>query len=404
MYIFSDTINKDEHDAFILQHPLCNLLQTSDWAKVKDNWKHHIIGVYNEDVLVASASVLVKVLPFSFTMMYIPRGPIMDYTDTKVLAFFTKEMKRWAKKHRCLFVKMNPGILLNKYPVGGEKDMPDETATFIVANLHEVGIKHTGYTTYMEESIQPRFEACVVASEDFNETLPRHTKRLIKDAIKKEVQVVKAGKDRIKEFSDVVALTENRKNVFLRNHDYFMQLLDIYEDDCYLFLAQVNIQESLAKLKVKQQETANELASLQANAPKKLRKLQDIQASIDKEIKEFEQYKHIEGDKVIAGILSIKVNDTMEMLYAGMDDTFKKFMPQYYLYTENMNYAFEHGCRYANMGGVEGDFNDGLTKFKANFNPHIFEYVGEFDIAISPLYKIAKKAYDMRKRKNKKRG
>ena len=37
----------------------------------------------------------------------------------------------------------------------------------------------------------------------------------------------------------------------------------------------------------------------------------------------------------IAGILSIQFGNTCEMLYAGMDERFKKFMPQYKEYVEN---------------------------------------------------------------------
>ena len=33
-------IDPNEHDAFVKQHSLSNLLQSSNWAKVKDNWDH----------------------------------------------------------------------------------------------------------------------------------------------------------------------------------------------------------------------------------------------------------------------------------------------------------------------------------------------------------------------------
>lgn len=37
------------------------------------------------------------------------------------------------------------------------------------------------------------------------------------------------------------------------------------------------------------------------------------------------------------------------------------------------------------MGGVDGDLQDGLSKFKLNFNPVVVEYIGEFDW---PIYKF----------------
>jgi serine/alanine adding enzyme len=70
-------------------------------------------------------------------------------------------------------------------------------------------------------------------------------------------------------------------------------------------------------------------------------------------------------------------------------------MPQYKEYVENFKWAYERGCRFANMGGVEGSLDDGLTKFKDNFDPTINEFIGEFDLMVNPLLgPIALKAYN----------
>ena len=50
------------------------------------------------------------------------------------------------------------------------------------------------------------------------------------------------------------------------------------------------------------------------------------------------------------------------------------------------------------MGGVEGDLADGLTKFKANFNPYINEFIGEFDLPVNRLlYRLSEWLYRIRK-------
>ncbi len=402
---FIETINPQEHDDFIKGHPLCNLLQTSKWALVKDNWDHRIIGVKQNGTLIASAMVLIKQLPMGFTMMYIPRGPIMDYENGALIRFFFAHMKRWAKQYHCLFIKMDPGIHINDYKIKDKNDHYDPKTEKILAHMKQANAIHKGYTTYIKESIQPRFQANVYACDAFEQALPRHTRRLIRDALKRDVQVVKADQDRIQEFADVVALTEARKHVNLRNREYFEQLMDIYKEDAYLFLAEVNIDETLARLRQEQQQNKKELAEVKEGAPKKLRRLQDIQKALEKDIAEMSSLEGVyQGNTVIAGILSIKCGDTMEMLYAGMNDHFKKFMPQYYLYTEHMKYAFTHGCQYANMGGVEGDLADGLTKFKANFDPYINEFIGEFDLPVNGLlYRMSEFAYRMRKARGSKK-
>ncbi|NCC55982.1 MAG: peptidoglycan bridge formation glycyltransferase FemA/FemB family protein, partial [Erysipelotrichia bacterium] len=241
MYRFDENIKANVHDEFVSKHPLCNLLQSSSWAKVKYNWASKIVGVYDEQTLVASALVLIKQLPLGFTMVYIPRGPIMDYENERLVKFYFQEMKKWAKKYKCLFIKMDPGIHCNDYKIDEQNENRYAVCDKIIQVMEHAGLIHQGYTTYIEESIQPRYQANVYRCENFDESLPRHTRRLIKDALKRDVKIVKVGKERMKDFSDVVALTEARKNVNLRNQEYFEQLMDIYKDDAYLFLAEVDI-------------------------------------------------------------------------------------------------------------------------------------------------------------------
>lgn len=406
MYRFVEQVDPKEHDAFIAAHPLCNLLQTSDWAKVKDNWDHAIVGVRAGEQLVASALVLIKQLPLHFTMMYVPRGPVMDYHNKELTVVFLQGLQRWAKRYHCLFIKMDPGIHYRDYLIE-EQETAEVHAGMkeILENLRAAGAIHQGFTTYIKESIQPRYQANVYACEDFDASLPRHTRRLIKDALKRNVEAVRVGEERLDEFADVVALTEKRKHVSLRNREYFHQLMEIYQEDCYLFLAEVDVRVMLEGLYEQRRENDAQLAQLKEGAPKKKRRLEDIQRSLARDIAEFEEIvREYPQRTVIAGVLSIKVGDTLEMLYAGMNERFKKFMPQYYLYTEIMKYAFANGCRYANMGGVEGDLQDGLTKFKANFHPHINEFIGEFDLPVNRvLYHASQKAYAIRKNRMLKR-
>ena len=104
MYTFKIGIPAEVHDTFVKNHPLCNLLQSSSWAKVKDNWGSEIVGVYEKDTLVASSLVLIKPLPAGFTMLYTPRGPVMDYTNERLVSYFMAELKIWQEK-RALFIK-----------------------------------------------------------------------------------------------------------------------------------------------------------------------------------------------------------------------------------------------------------------------------------------------------------
>lgn len=148
------------------------------------------------------------------------------------------------------------------------------------------------------------------------------------------------------------------------------------------------------------------MAATLENSKKKLHRLEDQLQSVNKDINEykkiFDEFGQEDKEIAIAGILSIQFGNTCEMLYAGMDERFKKFMPQYKEYVENFKWAFDRGCLWSNMGGVEGSLDDGLTKFKDNFNPTINEMIGEFDIPVYPfMYRLIQKAYEILKSKHK---
>ena len=405
-YTFSTNINREEYDTFVKQHPYCNLLQSYAWASIKQNWDSLYTGVYDENnKLVATGLVLIKKLPLSFTMFYLPRGPIMDYKNENLMTFYFAELKKVAKKYHCLFIKFDPAIHINDYKTADYNQNYYEDTQLYLDIFKKIGAKHHGFTMNIADTVQPRFQSNVYKCDDVEETLPKHTKRLIKDANRRKVEIIHGGVELVDEFSRLVEMTEERKQVALRNKEYFKLLMDTYPEDGVIFLAQCNLMELSQEAHQKKVELDKELQNTPENAKKKLRRLEDQMRSVEKDIKEFDEMLEEFGKEdqpiAIAGILSVQYGNTCEMLYAGMDERFKKFMPQYKEYVENFKWAFERGCEWSNMGGVEGSLDDGLTKFKDNFNPTINEFIGEFDLPVNKfLFSLSEKAYSYMKKKN----
>ena len=119
MYTYKTGLSTSEHDRFVIDSPQTNLLQSSSWAKIKDSWGNDRLGFYQDGNLVAVASVLIQPLPFGFSMIYIPRGPIMDYQDKELLAFVMASLKKYAKTKRALFVKFDPSLFVTKNLIYG---------------------------------------------------------------------------------------------------------------------------------------------------------------------------------------------------------------------------------------------------------------------------------------------
>ncbi|MGT2755672.1 aminoacyltransferase [Streptococcus ovuberis] len=401
MYSYKVGISAQEHDQFAMASDQTNLLQSSNWAKVKDNWANERIGFYEDGTLVASCSLLIKLLPLGFTMLYIPRGPIMNYSDQDLVKFVIQSLKTYGKTKRALFIKFDPALLLRQYALQDAPSSPEKEETQIyLKNLENAGAIWLGRTSHIAESIQPRFQANVYTAANLAEQFPKHTKRLMKDANNRGVITSRGDLKDLPEFAKVVALTEGRKGVALRNEAYFRKLMTIYGQDAYLHLAKVNLSQRLTDYQTQLKQVNRDLAETADHQKKRLTKLQQQKASIEKYIQEFSEFTETYPDElVIAGILSIRFGHSMEMLYAGMNEAFKKFYPQYSLYPKVFQDAFHDGVAWANMGGVEGSLDDGLTKFKANFAPMFEEYIGEFDIPVnSLLYKLSRFAYQTRKK------
>ena len=391
MYIFKTNIDAKTHDDFVKQSPLCNLLQSSNWAKIKDNWDSCITGVYQKDKLVASGLILIKHLPLSFTMMYIPRGPIMDYENKELVKFYLKELKKWAKTKHCLFISFDPAIKLREFDLDHKDKPDDQKALSIINNLQDNKAIYKGKTLKIEETIQPRFHMGLYYTDDLNSHLPKSTIKSCKAAIKRHVNVKVADHSEIEKFAKMIELTEKHKNVHLRNEEYFRKILDVYKEDATLYLADVNVNTYKKELEDSIQIANDTLQNEKATNNAKNKALQTIKNSEKELITINDLASKYPNDTIIAGGLMVGFGNTCEMLYAGRNDDFNSFRPQYYLYTKKIEHSFKQGYQYVNMGGIEGTLDDGLSKFKANFNPVIIEYVGEFDLPVMPLlYKLAK--------------
>lgn len=397
---FVTGIDTKEHDEFVKKHPLSNLLQSSNWAKVKDNWDHHIVGVKENGMLIASASVLIKRLPLSFSILYTPRGPIMDFENTELVHCFFQGMKRFARSQHAIYLTMDPAIHCNDYTLDEANENRYENSDKIIQILKQAGAHFKGYTKSIEETIQPRYHANVYAVDNFRDSLPKSARKALNIAEKKLLKVETCDLDHIHSFAQVMHHTETRKQISLRGEDYFKKLMQVYGEDAVIYLIRIPLKELYEDAVSKLSENEKALAECPENAKKKRFTLEEQHASYQREVKELKEHLDEWGNSVIgAGALCVKFGKDAELLYAGMDDTYKRYMAPYLAFYKCMEWSFAHGCTSCNMGGIEGNLKGGLTKFKSNFHPTINEYIGEFDIIYHKLfYRIIMKLLSRRKK------
>ena len=107
-----------------------------------------------------------------------------------------------------------------------------------------------------------------------------------------------------------------------------------------------------------------------------------------------------QGKKLVplAATLSLNFGSSSENIYAGMDDDFKHYQPALATWQKTAIHAFEMGITQQNMGGIENQLDGGLYNFKSKFNPMIEELIGEFNLPVSPFYKLFNLVYTIRKK------
>lgn len=398
MYRYQIGIPTLEYDQFVKEHELVNVLQSSAWEEVKSDWQHEKFGAYRGDKLLATASILIKTLPLGYRMFYIPRGPVLDYKDAELLNFVLQSIKSYARSKRAIFVIFDPSICLSQSSIKHEKiEYPENMA--IIENLQRMGVRWSGKTDGMGDTIRPRIQAKVYKENFTEDKLCKSTKQAIRSARNKGVEI-QIGRDELLEsFSFLMKKTEKRKDIHLRNEAYYKKLLDNFKDKAYITLATLDIAKRLREL---EEQLAKNLALEEAFTESTRTSKVEAQKKEKERLVEdrdfLQRYLNEEKSNIpLAATLSLEFGNTSVNLYAGMDDAFKRYNAPILTWYETARYAFERGMVWQNLGGVENSLNGGLYHFKEKFNPTIEEYLGEFTMPTHPLYSLLRIALDFRK-------
>lgn len=319
---YINNLSEKEFDLFAKNHEQNSIFQTSAWANTKDNWQVIYVGVEKEKEIIAGAMILLRSLPMGLYFAYIPRGPIMDYTNEQVLSFFFKNLGNHFKQIKAYLCKFDPNIIISRLDFEDKKQLPLIKDQDFVQSLKKYQIRHCGYNLSIKDSIQPRIQLAI-DTDDYENIIPNKTMKKVRRSIKKGAVVCNEGSN-VDSLVAMVNYTKQRHNISLRNRDYFEKMVTYFKDDACVLSAYV-------------------------------------------------------GDVLISSALIVKSKTTAEILYSGYHDDYKAYNSTYLLRYEAIKYAQESGCKYFNFGGVEGTLDDGLTEFKSSFRPKIDIFIGEFN-------------------------
>lgn len=98
--------------------PGAHILQTSQWAEIKSRvwWKaKYLIWIDRNGCDKAGALVLIKKVPvigrlLNTCIIYIPRGPVLDWTDAKLASQVLQDLIDFGKQNKAIFLKIDPDL------------------------------------------------------------------------------------------------------------------------------------------------------------------------------------------------------------------------------------------------------------------------------------------------------
>ena len=396
MYEFKENISKEEYIEFTNNYSCCPITQDYRWSKVKSDWDNTLCGLYKDKKLVGAALLLIKKFPLNLKMIYSPKGFLLNYESKEDVIEFTKGIKAYAKKIKAFVVKIDPLIAVSEeyfdtLTTNDTKECPKNykvNSDLKIKNLKEAGYRHCGFKKNVGDYIQPRFNMVISLIDKDNNKLDeasllnhfkRNAKRYHGDfQTKRGVSFICVHDNSyLDDFYRIIKSTETRQGISLRNKGYFKRIMDAFGSDANMYIARVNV------------DKFSEFLCCEINKSKD----EALITKYKSQLEDCKQAKEKYGNVIsIAATLAItppnkKGIKKVEYLYAG---TFEEVFP--YLNTNasvHINSFIDmlnRGYDYADLEGVDGTFDDHLSKTKAKYNPVVLEFVGEFDMSINKFW------------------
>lgn len=398
------TITAEEFDAFAEKSPISHFQQHSTWANLKttNGWIPYYIGVKEGTELIAASLVLKKPLPLKRSMLYAPRGPLLDYNNKSLLTFFFDNLKKFAKSHHAIFFKFDPEIINIERDGEGAPIKGGEDNQKIIENLKKLGIKHRGFR--LNNNIAPQYTVTLNLKDKTEKELfdgMKITNRTcIRNNQKNHVTVRKITYDELPKFSKIMAHTAERRGFIDRPLSYYQEMWKALGDQMEIYISEVDLNQYLSVLN-------DELASLNTQKAKltdasKTTSHQEKQIqTLNKSIAEIEA--HIQKTKstlkkadkngilTLGGLMFMYTNREVTSLYGGNYGDYREFNSAYSLNWEMIKQSLKKGYPKYNFYGIS-EFKDksnpdyGVYAFKKRFGGQLEEYIGEFDLVVSKFW------------------
>ncbi|NLA27905.1 MAG: peptidoglycan bridge formation glycyltransferase FemA/FemB family protein [Firmicutes bacterium] len=218
-----DESESKRFDNFIRDTPNGHIFQAFSWGEAKKpEWEPlRFVGEDEKGNIAAAATVLKRRIPLlRKSFFYLPRGPVLQNWKKEELFLEVMDfLGLLAKKHRAIFIKIDPCITENNIEA---VKLLDDAGFVTVSEDYEFG------------GLQPRFTFRLNIEQDPQDLLGSFKHKLrykINYAYKQGVQFHRPGLEGLDSFMSILSDTSLRGDFVIRDRSYYQRVYQCLERD-----------------------------------------------------------------------------------------------------------------------------------------------------------------------------
>ncbi len=340
--------------------PGAHILQTWQWGELKGQygWQPFPQLWHDEQGQVrAAALVLRRAVPGGLSVLYVPRGPLVDWNDRQWSQRVITDLQALARKMGAIFIKIDPELITGTGVPGSDEDQPNPIAAEVLDGMKSAGWRES------QEQVQFRntvYLDLTGSEADWLARMKQKARYNLRLAQKKGVQVRAAAQADLPLLYQMYAETSVRDGFVIRDENYYLRLWRMFID------------QGLAE---------------------------PLIAEVD--------------GQPVAGIFPFYFARRAWYLYGMSRQAHREKMPNYLLQWEAMRRAKARGCTLYDLWGAPDVFDDsdsmwGVFRFKEGLGGQVIRTAGAWDFPARPLLyvlytRILPRILDVMRRRGKAR-
>lgn len=204
-------------DDFVEAHPHGSLLQTTNWARLKNRfgWSSHRVWLKKEGRYIAGAQVLFRSAALGMIKFgYIPHGPLLDWQDEEQVDILFSQIDQSAYQHGAGIVKMEPLLW--------QSEMSQDEWSAVCARNRSI---------ITADTIQPPRTILVdlrPPEEEILAAMKSKTRYNIRLSARKEVTVRQGTAADLPAFNRLMAETGQRDNFGTHAPEYYRDAFELF--------------------------------------------------------------------------------------------------------------------------------------------------------------------------------